>query len=143
MKNIQLNGSALSLVLFALFPAPASAGGQDRVFKCMIAELHPTQLAVGMAEVREKEHKLSKMDAIKLEKYKEANPEPTAKGPGGALYIIDHHHLALALFNIGVRETYCAQAADYSGLETSAFWGRMEDNKWVYAYDEYGGGPRP
>ena len=143
MNKIELGGFPLMFLLSALIPAAALAGGSDQVFKCRIDELHPTQLAVGMEEVREKEHKFKKMDGNELEKYEKENPEPVVAGPGGTLYIIDHHHLALALSEIGVNKTYCTEEADYSSLGTSAFWAKMDEKKWVYAYDEYGVGPRP
>jgi hypothetical protein len=131
------------MLLSALFPLSALAGGNDQIFKCKVDGLHPTQLAVGMEEVKEKEHKFKKMDGNELEKYEQDNPEPVVAGPGGALYIIDHHHLARALMDIGVNKTYCTQMADYSRLMAPAFWKKMEEKKWVYTYDEYGNGPRP
>ena len=141
MKQAEFVGYAFTLLLSALLPSSLLAGGQ--VFKCKIDELHPTQLAVGMEEVKEKEHKFKKMDGNELEKYEQDNPEPTVAGPGGTLYIIDHHHLARALMDIGVNKTYCTQEADYSRLMPPAFWKKMEEAKWVYTYDEFGNGPRP
>jgi len=108
-----------------------------------VGELHPTQFAVGMAEVREKERKLINMDPGDLEEYKRKHPEPAVKGPGGTLYIIDHHHLARALYDIGAEKTFCVEEADYSALDNAAFWKKMDEKKWVYAYNEYGEGPRP
>ncbi len=143
MTEKKINSCLPILLLSALFPVSALAGGQDQIFKCRIDQLHPTQLAVGMEEVREKERKFRKMDGIELAQYEKDNPEPTVTGPGGTLYIIDHHHLALALSDIGVKKTYCTTAADYSRLMAPAFWKKMEEQKWVYAYDEYGNGPRP
>lgn len=143
MNRLKAIGYAFTILFSPLSPAPLLAGGQDRVFECRISELHPTQFAVGMEEVREKARKFRKMDGNELEKYEKDNPEPAVKGPGGTLYIIDHHHLARDLSDIGINKTYCAEMADYSDLGTTAFWKRMDENKWVYAYDEYGNGPRP
>ncbi len=142
MPKVKFGGYSLILVFPVLFCSPA-AGGQDQIFKCSPAGLHPTQLAVGMDEVRKKTEELRKLTGKELEKYEKKNPEPTVKGPGGTLYIIDHHHLALALLTAGAAMTYCTEAADYSGLEAADFWVKMEDNKWVYTYDENGLGPLP
>lgn len=140
MKNLKF----LSPLLFLfplLFPAAALAGGD--IFKCKIKDLRPTQLAVGMEEVREKENKFQKMSSNDLEKYEQENPEPVVLGPGGDMFIIDHHHLARALFEIGEEKTFCATVADYTRLSAEAFWKKMDAQKWVYTYDEYGNGPRP
>src|SRR5262249_53319369 len=63
---------------------------------CRVLELHPTQLAVGMIEVRDKESDLSSKKPSKLDRYLKKHPEPAVKGPGGTLFITDHHHLARA-----------------------------------------------
>lgn len=123
--------------LLAAAPAPAAD-----VFRCPVASLRPTQLSVGMREVADKENRFSQMSAKKLDKYLQENPEPVVAGPGG-LYMVDHHHLARALADIGVGGTYCTQLADYSKLSADDFWGRMEAQHWVYPYDENGRGPVP
>lgn len=38
----------------------------------------------------------------KLEEYLRSHAVPVVRGPGGALYLIDHHHLAAALAKNGV-----------------------------------------
>lgn len=38
----------------------------------------------------------------KLQEFLKANPVPCVVGPGGTLYLIDHHHLARALYNLGI-----------------------------------------
>ncbi len=140
MKKLK-TAYSLALLFLALFPAAVLAGGD--VFKCKIKDLHPTQLAVGMEEVRGKENKFKKMSTSELDQYEKDNPEPTVAGPGGILYIIDHHHLARALSELRVTATYCVKTADFTGLSPEAFWQNMEAKKWVYMYDENGNGPRP
>jgi len=127
------------LAALSLLAAPAAASGN---FSCRVASLHPTQISVGMREVADKENRFSQMSAKKLDKYLQDNPEPVVAGPGG-LYIVDHHHLARALEDIGAGSTYCNQLADYSSLSSDAFWARMDAQHWVYPYDENGNGPQP
>lgn len=108
-----------------------------------IADLHPTQMSVGLRAVKEKEEKLAEKSPKKLEKYKLEHPEPTVIGPGGKLYIIDHHHLGRALWNLRIEGTYATIVANFSRLSEAGFWKMMEQKKWVYAYDENGKGPHP
>jgi hypothetical protein len=119
--------------------APTKPGG---LCSCRVLELRPTQLAVGMIEVREKEAELSSKSGSKLVAYQQKHPEPVVKGPGGALFITDHHHLARAMADLGIETTFCQLEADYSAFDPSAFWAKMEGQHWVYLYDENGKGPR-
>src|SRR5262249_23318370 len=114
---------------------------------CMadLAELHPTQMSVGMIEVREKEAEIARLkdDSSTLTDFEKDNPEPAVVGPGGLLFIIDHHHLARALWDQGMRKTYCEIVANYSGLSPKRFWKKLKKKAWVYPFDENGQGPYP
>ena len=111
--------------------------------KAKLADLHPTQMAVGMYEVRIKEKKISKFvdNQDELKDFEKKNPEPTVVGPKGNLFIIDHHHLGRALWDVGVRGTYCQIMANYSDLSWKEFWDKMDHKAWVYPYDQNGRGP--
>ncbi len=49
-------------------------------------------------------HKQLLQKPKKLEKFILKNPLPAVKGPGGELYIVDHHHLASAMVKLGIQE---------------------------------------
>ena len=108
---------------------------------CKILELRPTQFAVGMGAVKAKEAELATKSRPGLRAYQTKHPELVVKGPGGSLFITDHHHLALALANIRVETTYCQVVADYSNFDPGSFWTKMAAQHWVYLYDENGRGP--
>src|SRR5258708_7022283 len=74
-------------------------GTDAQLFSTKIRELRPTQMAVGMIEVDEKADKLHHLanHPDELKDFLASNPEPVVLGPGKERYIIDHHHLALAL----------------------------------------------
>ena len=114
----------------------------DSTCFCKIRSLHPTQMTVGIKGMKDKRDELKEMGPDKLEKYEKNHPEPTVIGPGGDLYIIDHHHLALALQEAGNDSTYCHIEANFSHLSQNEFWANMEEKKWVYPYDN-GQGPFP
>src|ERR1700732_908624 len=68
-----------------------------------ILSLRPTQMTVGMREVKEKrkrwrEHKSKKKQAELLG----THMIPVVHGPDERHYVIDHHHLARALHDEGV-----------------------------------------
>jgi hypothetical protein len=108
---------------------------------CKVLELRPTQFAVGMIAVKNKETELASKSGPKLSAYQHKHPAPVVKGPDGALFVTDHHHLALAMADRGIETTFCQLEADYSGLDTGSFWATMAAQRWVYLYDENGKGP--
>ena len=58
-------------------------------------------------------------------------------GPRGTFYIIDHHHLALALHKEGMEHVLVTVISDLRQLELDAFWVFL-DHGWVYPYDVNG-----
>ena len=74
-----------------------------------ILSLRPTQMTVGMVEVREKRKRLR--EHWKEHKAKKKQGEflgrhmiPVVLGPGKLHYVVDHHHLARALHEEGVED---------------------------------------
>ncbi len=111
---------------------------------CKISDLHPTQASVGMVEVGIKADKLKDQLERRGESdflahlLKHDKEEPVVIGPGGAFYITDHHHLARALYDIGVPETYCSIIENLSADKPDDFWKYLEANNEVYLKDQNG-----
>ncbi|MFA5161306.1 MAG: ParB/Srx family N-terminal domain-containing protein [Elusimicrobiales bacterium] len=124
-----------AILLAALLPSRALCGGIE---KCDMADLRPTQISVGMKEVKKKARKLAELGKQELRGFEKENPEPAVLGPKGKYYIVDHHHLARALFEAGADSTYCSIIADFSEYDKDAFWNEMSARRWVYPYDENG-----
>src|SRR5580704_13876735 len=72
--------------------------------KVQIADLRPTQLTLGLLEVKERAVKLEKQSSADRKSYLEKKAIPYVLGPGSHIYIVDHHHLARALWSIDIRE---------------------------------------
>src|ERR1700726_4837522 len=101
--------------------------------------LRPTQMTVGMREVKEKRtrwrnHKSKKKQAELLGKHM----IPVVLGPDKLHYVVDHHHLALALHEEGVEDILVTVIADLAMVDRNAFWGVLDSHKWVYPYDAKG-----
>ena len=104
-----------------------------------ILSLRPTQMTVGMREVKEKrqrwrEHKSKKKQAELLGKHM----IPVVHGPDDRFYVIDHHHLALSLQEEGVKNVLVTVVADLSELDPEDFWLVLDHHSWVHPYDENG-----
>lgn len=104
----------------------------------LLHELHPTQITVGMIEVREKKHHLAKLDRDGQRSFMAAHPIPVVTGPQGRLYLTDHHHLGRAALEAGVREAFVVIEADLSSRSTEQFWDEMDGRGWVHPLDQNG-----
>lgn len=103
-----------------------------------IDQLRPLQATVGMLEVNAKHKRLAAMDARKLQAFMRSAPIPTVIGKRDLHYVIDHHHLARALWDAGITEVYAAVVKDLSSLSTDRFWDTLIERSWVHPYDERG-----
>ena len=104
-----------------------------------ILSLRPTQMTVGMREVKEKrkrwrEQKSDKKRAQLLGKHM----IPVVLGPDERYYVVDHHHLARALHDEGVKDILVTVIGNLSMVDRDAFWGVMDNKRWAYPYDSKG-----
>ena len=66
-------------------------------------------------------------------------PIPYVLGPGKQTYIVDHHHLARALWSLKIPEAILGdQLADWSDKETKEFWRLMESHHGVVTFSSTG-----
>jgi hypothetical protein len=123
-------------------PIPAGKDkSKSKLVTVKLKKLRPTQLAVGLRQVelkQERLRKLAKDKKDKLEDFITERPIRVVMGPDNDAYIIDHHHLGLALMREGHTTAPVEVVADYSGLSVAAFWKKMEEMNYVYPYDADG-----
>jgi hypothetical protein len=63
---------------------------------------------------------------------------PVILGPKQRHYVIDHHHLALALHGEGVKDILVTIVANLSKLEKDAFWVVLDNRSWMHPFDDQG-----
>jgi len=103
-----------------------------------ITDLRPTQMTVGMREVNQKRDHLRTHVAKKIGKFLGDHMIPVVMGPRDRYYIIDHHHLALALHKEGLEHVLVSVVANLSTLQQDAFWIVLDHHAWVHPYDGKG-----
>ena len=103
-----------------------------------IQKLRPTQITVGLIEVRDKVERLSPLPAKGRRELMRGHPIPAVLGPEGKLYITDHHHLGRAAIEVGLTTAFCELDADLSTLAGDEFWKEMNRRAWVHPLDENG-----
>ena len=95
-----------------------------------IADLRPTQMTVGMREVEQKRKEWRTLDVSKTGGFLGRHMIPVVRGPKSRNYVVDHHHLARALYEEGVKEVLTTTVADLRALEkqqarAAALWSRI------------------
>ena len=103
-----------------------------------ILSLRPTQITVGMKEVFRKRDAWKKRTEQDLAKFLGAHMVPVITGLEGEHYLIDHHHLARALYEEGVESVFVTVVADLSRLPADHFWNMMDFHGWTHPYDGKG-----
>jgi hypothetical protein len=108
-----------------------------------ILSLRPTQMTVGMMEVKDKRKRLR--EHWRQHKSKKKQGEflgrhmiPVVLGPDHRHYVVDHHHLARALHEEGVADILVTVIADLTMVDQDAFWGVLDHRRWAYPYDAKG-----
>jgi hypothetical protein len=103
-----------------------------------ILSLRPTQMTVGIREVKDKRKRWREQDSAKKAESLGKHMIPVVIGPDKRNYVVDHHHLARALHDEGVKEVLVTVIGDLTMVDRDAFWGVMDNKKWVYPYDADG-----
>jgi len=102
------------------------------------ARLRPTQMTVGLAEVAIKRREWAALDKKERREALQQQVFPAVLGLEQRYYIIDHHHLGLALIEERVRHVWIAIQDDLSWLKPDVFWRVMEFRAWAHPFDDHG-----
>ncbi len=103
-----------------------------------IKALRPTQMTLGLREVDEKRRMWRERGGDKGAEFLGRHMIPVVIGPRGRRYLIDHHHLARALEDEGVRHVLVNVVADLSSLAREEFWIFLDNRGWCHPYDAQG-----
>jgi hypothetical protein len=105
-----------------------------------ILELRPTQITVGMREVKAKRRRWRSIGKKKRKgaEFLGKHMIPVVLGPKERHYIVDHHHLARALHDEGVEHVLVTVISNLSKLDTDAFWFVLDNHNWMHPFDDSG-----
>ena len=104
----------------------------------LIKDLRPTQITVGMREVAEKRKAWRTKSDTKGGEFLGKHMIPVILGPKDRYYVIDHHHLARALYEEGIKKVLVTVVANLKRLDTEAFWFNLDNRNWLHPFDETG-----
>jgi hypothetical protein len=103
-----------------------------------INELRPTQITVGMREVKAKRERWKTLGGKKRSEFLGKHTIPVILGPKDRHYVIDHHHLSLALHEEGVKDILVTVVSNLSKLDMEAFWVVLDNRSWMHPFDDQG-----
>lgn len=103
-----------------------------------IADLVPTQMTVGMREVNFRRKRWRETHSNDAANYLNAHRILVVLGPDVRYYLIDRHHLTLALRNEGIPTVPVSIVANMSGIPPAEFWSTLESRKWTHPFDDAG-----
>ncbi len=109
---------------------------EPRLETVPLKDLYPTQITVGMREVREKRRHWR--EAGHKARFLGSHLIPVIRGPRSRFYVIDHHHLARALYEEGVRQIAVTVVADLGKLDKDEFWTYLDNRGWMHPFDDRG-----
>jgi hypothetical protein len=111
---------------------------QENAKTVPIRDLAPTQVTVGMREVDIKRQRWREKHSHRAVNYLNKHRLPVILGPNARHYLIDRHHLALALYDEGISEFPVSIVANLSGYGFDEFWKTLEDHQWTHPFDDQG-----
>jgi len=105
-----------------------------------LSRLRPTQLTVGMLEVKHKRRRLRALEKrpAELVHFILEMPIRVVLGPGKRAYVIDHHHLGLALLKEKFITAPMQIEADFSHLPARSFWRKMRAGHFLHLVNAKG-----
>jgi hypothetical protein len=111
---------------------------EPRLHPVTIGDLHPTQITVGLREVREKREEWRRREGKTQPDFLGRHMIPVILGPKDRPYVIDHHHLVRALHEEGVKDLLVNVVADLTAVHKDSFWIVLDHRGWCHPYDEKG-----
>jgi len=103
-----------------------------------ISDLRPTQITVGIREVNAKRKGWREKRGKKAGEFLGKHLIPVILGPNDRHYVIDHHHLARALHEEGVKDVLVTVVADLSMVDRDTFWTVLDNRSWMHPFDDKG-----
>lgn len=129
------------MLLFCFYFQPLLAQIETKysvgdVFMSDVYLLRPTQMHVGMEAVNDRMERIAPLERDERHEYLQERPVPVVIGPGGEFYMIDRHHMSLALVMSGHRKIYVRIVKNWSKSSKRDFWKKMERAGYAYLRDE-------
>ncbi len=126
---------------FEPLPPPPEA---EALIEVPVAELQPTQMCIGMAEVLHRRADFRGEPDKQRRNYLRKKPVPLARSAAGGLWMVDRHHRLRGLLDVDPGATaygYVVRQLDHS--DRPSVLRELQALGWLYLFDGRGQGPLP
>ena len=129
----------LQLPPYQPLPPPDRA---DNLHQVPVARLQPTQLCVGLAEIRSRQNDFREETPQQRLRYLATKPVPLARSGSGELWMIDRHHRLRALVEMAPdAEAYAYIVLQLEVEDRQEVLAELQARGWLYLHDGRGNGP--
>ena len=105
--------------------------------------LQPTQMCIGLAEVRSRQRDFLNDSDAERQRYLRTKPVPLVRNASGELWMVDRHHRLRALLEMDPHlTTYGYVIEDLNCRDRSSVLERLQSRGWLYLFDGRGTGPQ-
>ena len=131
----------MSLRLPPYQPLPAPSKGQP-LLRVAVGSLQPTQMCVGLAEVRSRQVDFARETREQRLRYLKSKPVPLVRSAAGELWMVDRHHRLRGLVEIDPEAEACGYLVlDLAIVERHEVLTDLLQRGWLYLHDGRGLGP--
>ena len=130
----------LQLSPYEPLPAPAERNGE--LMEVGVDSLHPTQMCVGLAEIKHRIEDFKAESEKARRDYLRTKPVPVARSSDGQLWMVDRHHRLRGLLEVDPKATAWAYVVlDVGAASPAIVLQALQQRGWLYLYDGRGLGP--
>ena len=123
-------------------PLPPPSGKAVDLLEVPLRALQPTQLCVGMAEIRSRQLDFAQDSSKERRRYLKRKPTPLVRSASGELWMVDRHHRLRALMELDPEATAFGYVVlQLHVAERHAVLHELHQRGWLYLYDGRGLGP--
>jgi hypothetical protein len=132
---------ALHIPPYQPLPEPP---GPEALLEVPLAALQPTQLCVGLAEIRSRQADFREETAAERRTYLRGKPVPLVRNAGGELWMVDRHHRLRGLIELDPQATAFGYVVlEVASRERAVVLAALQERGWLYLHDGRGQGPLP
>lgn len=123
-------------------PLPPPPDSPKALIELAVAALQPTQLCIGLAEVRQRRADFVQQNAEERRRYLKRKPVPLVVSGCGAHWMLDRHHRLSGLLAVDPNATAFGYVVlELETVDRPGVLQELQARGWLYLHDARGRGP--
>ena len=135
-----MNTRSLHLAHYDRIPDPDDG---FTLFEVEVGRLQPTQMCIGLAEVRSRQRDFLQDSEQERQRYLRTKPVPLVRNGRGDLWMVDRHHRLRALLELDPTvTTFGYVIEELAQTNRVDVLQHLQNRGWLYLFDGRGNGPQ-